>query len=88
MLGILRRMFDVVEGDVLRGREREVWVMKITMQVKELIDVVRHSIYPEEIKEELYLHLIGWRKGKYGKNTEILELIPWLTMYLKPPIQI
>lgn len=63
-------------------------INKILSQVKELIDLVRHAIYPEEIKEEIYLHLIGWRKGKHGRNLEVMELVPWLTMYLKPPIQI
>lgn len=61
---------------------------KILTPTRELIDLVRHSIYPEEIKEEIYLHLIGWRKGRYGKNHEVMELIPWMTMYLKPPIQL
>lgn len=69
MLTILGKIFLVVQEDVLRGRDKEVYLIKITLHVKELIDVVRLSIYPEEIKEELYLHLIGWRKGKYGKNT-------------------
>lgn len=41
---------------------------KILLPMKELIDIVRRSIYPEEIKEEIYLHLIGWRKGRYGRN--------------------
>ncbi|CAM6005153.1 unnamed protein product [Sphagnum balticum] len=40
---------------------------------------------PEELKEELYLHLIGWRKGRYSNNTEVLEMLPAFTMYLKPP---
>jgi hypothetical protein len=43
-------------------------IEKILPPVKDLIDLVRHAIYPEEIKEEIYLHLIGWRRGKHGRN--------------------
>ena len=55
---------------------------------KYLIDTVRHSLVPEELKEEIYLHFISWRKGRFGNNTEMLQLLPAFTMYLKPPPQI
>lgn len=32
--------------------------------------------------------MIGWRKGRYGSNNEVLQLLPAFTMYLKPPIHI
>ena len=53
-----------------------------------MVDAVRHSLLPEELKEEIYLHLISWRKGRFGSNTEIISLLPAFTMYLKPPLQI
>ena len=62
--------------------EAIVWALRI------LIDVVRRSLVPEELKEEIYLHLIGWQRGRNGGNREIVELLPVFTMYLKPPLQI
>lgn len=56
--------------------------------MKELVDLIRHALVPEELKEELYLHLISWRKGRFNNNTELLQLIPTFTMYIKPPLQI
>ena len=56
--------------------------------IKFIIDTIRHSLVPEELKEEMYLHFISWRKGRYGNNTQILQLLPAFTMYLKPPLQI
>jgi hypothetical protein len=61
---------------------------KIIDNIKHLTDFIRHSMMPEELKEELYLHLISWRRGRYGNNTELIELIPTFTMYIKPPLQI
>lgn len=63
-------------------------LVKIIEPIKELIDFIRHSLVPEELKEELYLHLISWRRGRYNNNTELLQLIPAFTMYIKPPLQI
>ncbi len=37
--------------------------------IKFIIDTIRHSLVPEELKEEMYLHFISWRKGRYGNNT-------------------
>jgi hypothetical protein len=44
-------------------------IPKIIETIKYIIDTIRHSLVPEELKEELYLHLIGWRKGRFGNNT-------------------
>jgi hypothetical protein len=77
-----------IEKYIHGRRSREDMIDKILTPLKELIDLVRHAIYPEEIKEEIYLHLICWKKGKYGRNAEVIEMIPWLTMYLKPPLQL
>lgn len=63
-------------------------IPKIIDSVKYLVETIRHSLVPEELKEEMYLHLIGWRKGRYGNNNEVLQLLPAFTMYLKPPIHI
>jgi len=46
---------------------------------------VQNALYPEELLEEFYLHLICMQEEN-NKNTELLiGLIPFLTMYLKPP---
>ena len=42
--------------------------------------------HQETDKEEIYLHLISWRKGRFANNTEVLQLLPTFTMYLKPPL--
>ena len=51
---------------------------------KSILDTIRHS-GPEELKEEIYLHLISRHKGRFGNNTEVLQLLPVFNMYLKPP---
>jgi hypothetical protein len=74
------------------GSIRQIPMAKIAVRIvddfKAIIEIVRRSLVPEEMKEELYLHLITWRRGRYSNNTEMIQLLTTFTMYIKPPLPI
>ena len=76
------------EVDIAATTRARLNMEAIVFALRNLIDIVRRSLVPEELKEEIYLHLIGWQRGRHGGNREMVELLPVFTMYLKPPLQI
>lgn len=61
---------------------------EIITKVIEIIKYIRQSIYPQELKEEFYLRILSWRKGRHSNNIEIMRYMPFITMYLRPPLPI
>ena len=59
---------------------------EIMRNFKELVKEIRQALYPQQLKQEFYLRLISWRKGKYMTNTELLKYISFFTFYLRPTL--
>ena len=50
-----------------------------------LAKFVRKCMYPDELLEEFYLHLICFQEENTKQTEFLVHLIPFLTLYLKPP---
>lgn len=59
---------------------------EIMPHFRDLVKIIRQNPHPIELKEEFYLHILGWRNGKHMNNTELLKYMSFFTMYLKPPL--
>lgn len=59
---------------------------EIMPKLVEIIKYIRSAIYPQELKEEFYLRVLSWRSGKFSNNKWLLMYMPFITMYLLPPL--
>lgn len=88
ILSILNSILSMLSSDAIHHVPFEKTVSNLPFPLKTIINMVRHSAFPTELKEEIYLHLITWRNGKNGGNDEVIRLLPAITMYLKPPLEL
>lgn len=81
---LIDQMFKILEKEVLMNGNRV--PEEIMGKFVEIVKYIRAAIYPQELKEEFYLRVLSWRSGKFSNNKWILMYMPFLTMYLLPPL--
>ena len=83
----MKAVFDIAEKESRANNSKRI-PEEAMPKLKEMIRIIRHSVYPQQLKEEFYLKLLSWRNGKHLNNTDLLQYISFFTFYLRPPLTI